>query len=122
MALLEDLILSITSKIREKNTPDLTYLGCQLPDIELPLPKYSYSHLVEQLGAAGQRIKWGDDISPQVMKNLHDDNFTGFYFITDWPTSVKPFYVKPNSEVDSGKGNGNFAFRGRDSDIAHGAE
>lgn len=103
MALLEDLILSITFKIREKNTPELTYLGCQLPEIELPLPKYSYSHLVERLGAAGQRIKWGDDISPQVMKNLHDDNFTGFYFITDWPTSVKPFYVKPNSEVDSGK-------------------
>jgi nondiscriminating aspartyl-tRNA synthetase len=21
----------------------------------------------------------------------------GFYFITDWPTSIKPFYVKPKS-------------------------
>jgi nondiscriminating aspartyl-tRNA synthetase len=31
------------------------------------------------------------------LKNLPDDRMNGFYFITDWPTSIKPFYVKPKS-------------------------
>ena len=31
------------------------------------------------------------------MKNLPDDKMNGFYFVTDWPTSIKPFYVKPKS-------------------------
>ena len=31
------------------------------------------------------------------MKSLSDNRMNGFYFIIDWPTSVKPFYIKPKS-------------------------
>jgi aspartyl-tRNA synthetase len=35
------------------------------------------------------------------MRNLPDARMNGYYFITDWPTSIKPFYVKPKSVPES---------------------
>jgi aspartyl-tRNA synthetase len=102
MTLLEKVILHVFDSIKEKNTKDIKYLGIELPKIELPFPKYSYSDLIDKLQSSGERIKWGDDISPQVMKNIMDDRMGGFYFIMDWPSSVKPFYVKP-SHSESGR-------------------
>jgi aspartyl-tRNA synthetase len=66
----------------------------------MPFPKYSYSNIINQLQNVGERIRWGDDLSPQTMKNISDDKMNGFYFITDWPTSLKPFYVKPKYTGD----------------------
>ena len=102
MSILERLILSVIESIKEKNGQDLAVMEIQLPTVELPFPKYTYSDLIDKLQEAGERIQWGDDISPQVMKSLQDERLNGFYFIIDWPTSTKPFYVKP-SAVDSGR-------------------
>ena len=102
MALLEEIILHIIASIKEKKKGDLRYLDLELPAAKMPFPKYSYSNIINQLQSAGERIRWGDDLSPQAMKNISDDRINGFYFITDWPTSLKPFYVKPkNIESES---------------------
>lgn len=95
MALLERLIVSIVDSIKERNAGDLEYLELQLPTPELPFPRYSYSDLIDRLQEAGGQIEWGDDIPPQALKSLQDERLGGFYFIVDWPTSTKPFYVKP---------------------------
>ena len=97
MTLLENMILNVVDSIKEKNRKDLKCINFQLPDIELPFPKYSYSDLIDRLQNQNEIIKWGDDLSPQVMKSLPDNRMNGFYFIIDWPTSVKPFYIKPKS-------------------------
>jgi aspartyl-tRNA synthetase len=97
MSLLERMISHIVNSIKEKNSNDLDCLGLELPNINLPFPRHSYSNLINKLQAIGETIKWGDDLSPQIMKNLPDETMNGFYFITDWPTAVKPFYVKPKS-------------------------
>ena len=102
MALLEEIILHIIASIKEKKKDDLRYLDLELPAAKMPFPKYSYSNIINQLQSAGERIRWGDDLSPQAMKNISDNRINGFYFITDWPTSLKPFYVKPkNIESES---------------------
>ncbi|MDP9498429.1 MAG: aspartate--tRNA(Asn) ligase [Thermoproteota archaeon] len=95
MDLLERIILHIIASIKEKKKNDLQCLDLQLPSYKMPFPKFSYSTIIDQLQSIGERIRWGDDLSPQTMKNLSDERMNGFYFITDWPTSLKPFYVKP---------------------------
>ena len=95
MTLLEEIISYIIASIKERKKDDLRYLDLKLPAVKMPFPKYSYSNIINQLQSAGERIRWGDDLSPQAMKNISDDRINGFYFITDWPTSLKPFYVKP---------------------------
>ncbi|MGC2428006.1 MAG: aspartate--tRNA(Asn) ligase [Nitrososphaeraceae archaeon] len=97
MTLLENMIAYIIESVKKKNKNDIDCLHLEFPDIKLPFPKYPYSNLIDQLQDLGERIGWGDDLSPQAMKNLPDDKMNGFYFVTDWPTSIKPFYVKPKS-------------------------
>lgn len=102
MSLLERMIVHVIESIKERNQQDLKFMELQMPAVELPFPKYSYSDLVDKLQEAGERVQWGDDIAPQTMKNLQDERLNGFYFIIDWPTSTKPFYVKP-SAAESGR-------------------
>ncbi len=97
MSLLERMILRIINTIKEKNQEDLEYLQLKLPDLKLPLSKYSYSDIIDRLQEAGERIHWGDDISPQIMKSMQNEHLDDFYFIIDWPTSTKPFYIKPKA-------------------------
>jgi nondiscriminating aspartyl-tRNA synthetase len=97
MSLLERMILKIVDTIKEKNQDDLGYLQLQLPSLELPFSKYTYSDIIDRLQEAGERIQWGDDISPQIMKSIQHEHLNDFYFIIDWPTSTKPFYIKPST-------------------------
>ena len=98
MSLLERMILKILDALKEKNQDDLKYLQLQLPSTGMPFSKYSYSDIIDKLQEAGERIQWGDDISPQIMKSLKHEYLDDFYFIVDWPTSTKPFYIKPSAE------------------------
>ena len=98
MSLLERMILRIVDTLKESNQDDLEYLQLQLPSTGIPFSKYSYSDIIDKLQEAGERIQWGDDISPQIMKSIKHEYLDDFYFIIDWPTSTKPFYVKPSTE------------------------
>lgn len=98
MSLLERMILNILDTLKEKNQDDLKYLQLQLPSTGTPFSKHSYSDIIDKLQEAGERIQWGDDITPQIMKSLKHEYLDDFYFIIDWPTSTKPFYIKPSTE------------------------
>lgn len=100
MRLQEKMILTIIDSIREKNKIEMTYLNLQIPKIEIPFPRYSYNEIISKLQEVQENIKWGDDLPPQMIKNLQDNRTNGFYFITDWPTSIKPFYVKTKMRDD----------------------
>jgi aspartyl-tRNA synthetase len=93
--ILERMILFLWNEIKDKNKSHLEYLKIQLPDITFPFKRYTYSDLITKLQKSGQSIEWGDDISQQKLSKLKDDDMKLFYFITDWPTSIKPFYVRP---------------------------
>jgi nondiscriminating aspartyl-tRNA synthetase len=97
MSLLERMISKIVDILKEKNQDDLEYLQLQLPSVDMPFSKYSYSDIIDRLQEAGERIQWGDDISPQIMKSIQHEHLNDFYFIIDWPTSTKPFYIKPSA-------------------------
>ena len=97
MEILERMIHFLWDQVKDKNKSHLEYLKIELPELSFPFQRYRYSDLIEKLQKAGQSIEWGDDISQQKLRNLEDDDVKNFYFIVDWPTSIKPFYVKPKS-------------------------
>jgi aspartyl-tRNA synthetase len=97
MEILERLIHFLFDEVKNKNKSQLEYLKIEIPDISFPFRRYRYSDLIEKLQGAGESIEWGDDISQQKLRNLNDEDMKNFYFIFDWPTSIKPFYVKPKS-------------------------
>lgn len=97
MEILERMIHFLCDEVENKNKSQLEYLKIEIPDISFPFRRYRYSDLIEKLQGAGESIEWGDDISQQKLRNLNDEDMKNFYFIVDWPTSIKPFYVKPKS-------------------------
>jgi nondiscriminating aspartyl-tRNA synthetase len=104
MLLLEKMIKFIIKSLSEddliKNSTELD-IDQKINDSKKPFPRLKYSELIEKLRNIGERVRWGDDLSPQILKKLDDDQLNNnFYFITDWPTAAKPFYVKEN-QTDS---------------------
>jgi aspartyl-tRNA synthetase len=97
MEILERMIHFLWDEVKNKNKSQLEYLKIEIPNISFPFRRYKYSDVIEKLQGTGESIEWGDDISQQKLRNLNDADMKNFYFIVDWPTSIKPFYVKPNS-------------------------
>ncbi len=54
-------------------------------------PVYSYKDIVKHAG-----LKFGDDLSSDVLNDFGRGK--GFYFIVDWPLSLKPFYTMPRGD------------------------
>lgn len=102
MNLLEAMLKHVIDSINNRHRDDLQGMHITLPDIKTPFPKYRYDEIIDKLQAKGERIRWGDDINPQNMKGLLNEVFNSdtFYYIIDWPTAIKPFYVKPISTSD----------------------
>jgi nondiscriminating aspartyl-tRNA synthetase len=96
------MIKNIITSIYKRHQDNLEIMQIKLPDVDAPFPKYRYDEIVDRLQANGERIRWGDDINPQILKGLPSAvfNTNTFYYITDWPTAIKPFYVKPISSSD----------------------
>ena len=91
---IEQLIKKTVQTVNDyaKENPDVEFI---IPSIPLPIPRYSYTELVEKMLKAGVKTEWGDDLYPSNLKKI---GLEGFYFIKDWPTGPKPFYVKVSKE------------------------
>ena len=66
---------------------------------ELPreeFPRLTYEEAVERVNATGELeefLGWGDDLSTEAERALGEE-IGGHYFITDWPSEIKPFYIQ----------------------------
>jgi nondiscriminating aspartyl-tRNA synthetase len=66
-------------------------------------PRLSYEEAIERVNATGaldEQLVWGDDLSTEAERALGDD-VGGHYFITDWPSEVKPFYIKDHDDDET---------------------
>ena len=88
--IIKQTILSLQEFLKENQNVEFT-----IPDVLDSIPQYTYSDLFEKIQATGAKSQWGDDLYPAQLSKI---GITGFYFIKDWPTGPKPFYVKVNSD------------------------
>ncbi len=59
-------------------------------------PRLSYEEAIERINATGEldeQLVWGDDLPTEGEHALGQD-VGEHYFITDWPSEIKPFYIK----------------------------
>ncbi len=66
---------------------------------KLPYPRISYDKAVEMLQADGRDVKWGDDFGAPDEQFI-SEQFEQPVFIMNYPTSIKPFYMKADPERD----------------------
>ena len=103
----EKLIFSIITQIRENNKKELDFLNPdaikKLEEISIPFEKITYDRAIDNLRSIECRIRdhdgkerlieWGDDLNLESEREL-TKNRSNPIFVTNYPLSIKPFYVK----------------------------
>jgi len=101
LGILEETVVGAMSAVRERGNDSLEILGVDFKVPRLPLPRVPYTQALEILQKHGKRIRDGDDIDTEGEKIIgramagdgHD-----MFFLTEYPTAVKPFYVMAKPE------------------------
>ena len=94
MTLLEEATGHVCEMIEENCQKELQVLKHEVDSPRLPAKRFTYTRILDELAEAGIKIPWGEDIpmtAYRALGKLHPE----FYFITDWPTKSKPFYIQP---------------------------
>ena len=95
--ILEELVSRVFSDVKKKCTEELKILDRKLEVPKLPFPRVSYDEALKKLERAGLKVPWGEDLSMPAERKL-GELMGGAYFVTDWPSAIKPFYILPNAE------------------------
>lgn len=97
MQLLEQVIQHVCKTIKEKCASELAMLKYKFEVPEIPFKRLSYDQVLEDLKKEDVNIPWGEDIPTEALRVL-GKLYPYFYFITDWPTHSKAFYIKPRED------------------------
>jgi len=97
MALLEQVIHHTSMVVQEKCAAELAVLGYKFEVPQIPFKRLTYDQVLDDLKAQGVTIPWGEDIPTEAFRVL-GELYPFFYFITDWPTHAKAFYIKPRED------------------------
>lgn len=91
MDILEKLVTNVISKLHEKHEADLRAVGAKEILVN-KIERLTYEQCLEELAKEGEKLQFGEDLSDSSLRRLGDLH-AGFYFITDWPLKLKPFYI-----------------------------
>lgn len=98
MAMLEDLIVDAYTRVLDQCPGPLEWLGVDLQVPASPFPRITYE---EALGIvrrrSGEEIAFGADFGATAERAIGEEMGV-HYFITDWPTAIKPYYAMPQKE------------------------
>ncbi|WP_436903417.1 aspartate--tRNA(Asn) ligase [Halovenus halobia] len=98
----EEIVVSAYEGVAENAQGALEALGMEeeftVPEREFP--RLTYQEAIERINATGEldeQLVWGDDLSTEAERALGED-VGQHYFITEWPSEIKPFYIKDNDD------------------------
>jgi nondiscriminating aspartyl-tRNA synthetase len=97
MLLLEHVMQHVCKTVKERCTKELATLKHKLEVPEVPFKRLTYDMVLNDLKKEGVEVPWGEDIPTGAFKVL-GKLYPCFYFITDWPTHSKAFYIKPRED------------------------
>lgn len=97
MKILEECIVHVYQHLRKKHHEELKRIHGDFGEPQAPFPIITYSEAIEVLQRRGVSIKWGNDLTVSALRVLGEE-YGGYYFIIDWPSKTKPFYIKPHRD------------------------
>ena len=96
--LLENLIVFVLKEVKEKCQKELEILKREIKIPPQPFRRYTYDEVLKVLEKKGFPVSWGEDIPTPALRALGEIHREEYYFIVDWPTKSKPFYIKPRDD------------------------
>jgi aspartyl-tRNA synthetase len=96
MATLEALIRRTAGDVADSCSKEFEKLKRAPVEVPGRFERLTYGAVIKEISKRRDGIAWGDDVTGPDGEELAKSH-PGFYFITDWPTSSKPFYIKPKT-------------------------
>jgi len=98
MEILEEAVAGAYRYVAENCRRQLEVLGLDIQIPKLPFKRITYSEALELAAEkAGVKMLWGDDLDTETERFL-GETIGEHYFLTDWPSSIKPYYTLPYDE------------------------
>jgi len=97
MAVLERLVAAACADVASRCRSEQDVIGFDAPTPSAPFERVTYEQCVSELQDAGQDVKFGDDLLDSHLRIIGKSH-PGFFFLTDWPLSLKPFYIREKDE------------------------
>jgi len=94
MVILENLVNYVYKYVAENGQVYLKNLGVEIKIPQLPFKRITYTEAIKIAKDNGEQIEWGDDLSTESEHSI-GKTIGEHYFITDWPSKIKPFYALP---------------------------
>ena len=96
LRILETIIANSIGFVREHGKEALETLNVEPKAPTLPLPRLTYSEALQIINESGKHVRDGDDIDTEGEKMVGRamaDKGHDMFFLTEYPTAIKPFYV-----------------------------
>ena len=101
MAVAEEIVVAAYETVMSDHAEAIETLGLEEFSVpEQPFPRLSYEEAIERVNATGELdepLVWGDDLSTEAERALGTE-MGQHYFITGWPSEIKPFYIKDRDD------------------------
>ncbi|MCS7145724.1 MAG: aspartate--tRNA(Asn) ligase [Nitrososphaerota archaeon] len=95
MRVLEGMVVHVFKRVLDERRRELELLGVSLRPPRTPFKRITYDEALRELEELGYEKSWGGDLETPDLRYLAKRH-TGFYFITHFPTAIKPFYIQPD--------------------------
>lgn len=97
MEILEKVIQYQYEQVSKHCQKELAQIGAATEIPALPFKRITYDEAIEIVRKRGIKIEWGEDFTTEAEKATGEE-ISGFYFITDFPSEIKPFYAMPHED------------------------
>jgi nondiscriminating aspartyl-tRNA synthetase len=92
MDIIEDLVISTIKDLYTNYNNQMKHFDDSQDILVDKIPRITYEKCLEDLKSLGEKIEFGEDLSDPALRKL-GETYPKFYFIVDWPTKLKPFYI-----------------------------
>jgi len=92
MDVLESIIVDVFKNTSENCKTEQQEIGYEIKVPSSPFERVTYTQALEELSSMDIKIEFGEDLQDSHLRSLGEKH-PGFFFLTDWPMKLKPFYI-----------------------------
>ena len=92
MDVLESILVDVFKNTSENCKTEQQEIGYEIKVPDSPFERVTYTQALDELSSLGIKIEFGEDLQDSHLRSLGEKH-PGFFFLTDWPMKLKPFYI-----------------------------
>jgi len=92
MDVLESIVLDVFKNTSEECKIEQDEIDHNIEIPNSPFERVTYTQALDELNSTDVKLEFGEDLLDSHLRTLGEKH-NGFFFLTDWPMKLKPFYI-----------------------------